>query len=68
MTFPEEKNCKTNLKCHPAWVAKKSFYSRLPQMAFLLPFLSYWITSDSHLILEDFYEKELYYRTVWKTT
>ena len=25
-------------------------------MGFLLPFLSYWITSDSHLILEDFYE------------
>ena len=51
------------------WVTNNKFQSksRLPKTALdsiSVIFLSYWTTPDLHLILKDFYNKELYWRIV----
>ena len=54
MRFPDENNCKTDLKCHPSWlVDKENFSLKIAYSNISFTCLSYWITLDLHLILED---------------
>ena len=59
-----KKNTKLILNvAHNGWATKKMFHSRSPKttiQGISFTFLSYWITWDLYLILEDFYLEELY--------
>ena len=60
MSFPNENNHKTDKCCQPRPGPKKTFHCKSPEMAIngiCFTFLSYWITSDLYVILENFYSK-----------
>ena len=64
VSFPNVNNCKTDLKCRPPCLDKKKiFHSKLPKTALdIISFTSlsyWWKASDWHLILENFYKKNV---------
>ena len=62
MSFVDETNCKTDHKSCSSWVGgEESFFSRLPKTALNSGFLPFDPTektsSNLHLVLEGFFEK-----------